>query len=72
VPHSEQTAITWRKSTASGHNGNCVEIAAVGDSILIRNSRNPLGSFLSFTRQEWRSFLKAVNNGDFILGPVQK
>lgn len=72
MPYSEQTAITWRKSTASGHNGNCVEIAAVGDSIVIRNSRSPFGSVLSFTRQEWGAFLKAVNNGDFILGRVQK
>ena len=63
---SEQTAITWHKGTASGHNGNCVEVAVVGNSILVRNSRDPHGSMLSFTRREWVSFLDGVNNGDFL------
>lgn len=64
---SDQAAITWHKSTASGANGNCVEVAVVDDSILVRNSRGPLGPVLSFTRQEWRAFLRDVNNDDSIL-----
>ncbi len=66
VTVSEQTVITWRKSTASGINGNCVEVAVVDDSILVRNSRDPLGSVLTFTRWEWTDFLKGMSNGDFM------
>jgi Domain of unknown function (DUF397) len=69
VTDSEQADITWHKSTASGGGGgDCVEVAVVDDSVLVRNSRDPLGSVLSFTRQEWAAFLEGVNNGEFTLG----
>ena len=61
---SEQTDITWAQETASGAT-NCVEVAH--DSVLIRNSQDPLGAVLSFTHQEWATFLKGVNNGEFML-----
>jgi hypothetical protein len=66
VTGSERTPITWHKSSASGHNGNCVEVAFVDDSILVRNSRHPLGCVLSFTHTEWKAFLAGVNNGRFM------
>ena len=65
---SEQADITWYKSTASGGGqGNCVEVAVVDDSILVRNSKVPFGSVLSFTRQDWAAFLEGVNNREFTL-----
>jgi hypothetical protein len=63
---SEQSDITWHKSMASGAS-DCVEVAVVDDSVLVRNFRDPLGSVLSFTRQEWVAFLEGVNNGEFTL-----
>lgn len=63
---SEQADIAWYKSTMSGAE-NCVEVAVVNDSILVRNSRDPRGSVLSFTRQEWTAFLEGVNNANFML-----
>jgi hypothetical protein len=65
VTDSEQSEITWQKSTASGGQGNCVQVAVVDGSILVRNSRDPLSSVLSFTRQEWAAFLEDVTNGKF-------
>ena len=35
---SEQSDITWHKSTASGAT-NCVEVAVVDDAVLVRNFR---------------------------------
>jgi len=64
VTDSEQSDIIWHKSTASG-TGNCVEVAVVNGSILVRNSRGPLGSVLSFTCQAWAAFLNGVNDGEF-------
>ena len=66
---SEQTDITWHKSTASGGGGgNCVEVAAIDGSVLVRNSRNRLGSVLSFSCQQWVAFLEGVRNGELTLG----
>ena len=65
---SEQTNIIWRKSTMS-QGGNCVEVAFADKSVLVRNSRGPRGSVLSFSRQEWMAFLEGANNGEFTPDP---
>lgn len=64
---SGQTHITWRKSTASG-DGNCVEVAFAGESVLVRSSWQPRGSVLCFSRQEWMAFLEGVSSGEFTPG----
>lgn len=65
---SQPTDITWHKSTASGSGGgNCVEVAAVDGSVLVRNSRNPLGSVLSFSCQKWTAFVEGMRNGELTL-----
>lgn len=61
---SQQTDIIWRKSTASGA-GECVEVAFADELVLVRSSRDRLGSVLSFSRQEWEAFVEGVNNGEF-------
>jgi Domain of unknown function (DUF397) len=63
---SEQTHITWRKSTASNAS-SCVEVAFADESVLVRNSRDPLGPILSFSREEWMAFLEGAHNGEFTL-----
>jgi hypothetical protein len=67
VADSEQTYIIWRKSTTSG-SGNCVEVAFADESVLVRHSRDPLGSVLSFSRQEWMAFLDGASRGEFAPG----
>jgi hypothetical protein len=71
VTGSEQSDITWHKSTASG-TGSCVEVAVVDGSILVRNSRYPLGSVLTFTCDEWAAFLEGVNNGELAFDQITK
>ena len=63
---SEQTHITWRKSTASSA-ANCVEVGFAEESALVRNSRDPLGTALSFTPTDWVAFLAGARNGEFDL-----
>jgi Domain of unknown function (DUF397) len=65
VADSEETDFIWRKSTTSG-GGNCVEVAFADESVLVRSSRNPQGSVLSFSRQEWTAFLEGASKGEFI------
>jgi Domain of unknown function (DUF397) len=67
VTDSEQTHIIWRKSAASA-GSNCVEVAFTDESVLVRNSRDPLGPVLSFSCQEWVAFLEGACNGEFTPG----
>jgi hypothetical protein len=56
----------WMKSSLSGAAGNCVEVAALeSGEFAVRNSRQPTGPALVFTRAEWLAFLGGVEHGEF-------
>jgi len=61
----------WTKSSFSNGSGgnNCVEVRASGTPgwVLMRNSKDPEGGVLAFTREEWTSFLAGVIAGEFNL-----
>lgn len=58
--------LVWKKSTASG-GGNCLEAANTRTSVLVRDSKNPQGGVLTFSRPEWAAFLVSVRDGKFDL-----
>ena len=55
----------WIKSSQSGGNDSCVEVAFVGEAIAVRDSKNPTGPTLIYTRDEWDAFLAGVRDGEF-------
>jgi hypothetical protein len=56
----------WRKSSFSGHQGSCVEIAPLADgSIAVRNSNHPQAGVVLFTRAEMDAWIKGVKAGEF-------
>jgi hypothetical protein len=58
----------WRKSTHSADAG-CVEIARIGASIGVRDTKDAGGGpVLVFTQEEWTAFLSGVQSGEFDLG----
>jgi hypothetical protein len=61
-----EVALAWRKSSRSGNgSGDCVEVATTTQTLhLARDSKNPDGPVLAFTRTEWTTFLAAVKVGD--------
>ena len=66
VPADLLVGAAWRKSSHSGYNGNCVEVAPLADgSIAMRNSRDPHGPALIYTRAEIAAFLAGIKDGEF-------
>lgn len=46
--------LRWRKSSYSGNNGACVELAILSDGrTAIRDSKNPNGGIVRLTKAEW-------------------
>ncbi len=58
--------VSWRKSTHSNPHGDCVELALLPDGgVAMRNSRDPAGPALVYTRAEIAAFVSGAKNGEF-------
>lgn len=60
----------WRKSSFSGYNGECVEMAVLGaGQVGVRDSKaHGVGPILRLSSAEWAAFLAAVRAGRFDVG----
>ncbi|MGQ0775532.1 MAG: DUF397 domain-containing protein [Pseudonocardiales bacterium] len=57
---------TWRKSSFSAAEGNCVEVAALPENrIAVRNSNHPGDGVVYLTRPELAAWIKGVQAGEF-------
>ena len=67
TPAYQLHGAVWRKSRRSNGNGgnNCVEVAMLNDGIAVRDSKNPAGPALLFTRAEWTAFIGGAKDGEF-------
>ncbi|WP_055524508.1 DUF397 domain-containing protein [Streptomyces graminilatus] len=59
------TTAVWRKASASGGEGNCVEVAELsGGAKAVRDSKNQGREALRFTAGEWAAFREGVITGE--------
>ncbi|WP_406275382.1 DUF397 domain-containing protein [Nocardia sp. NBC_00881] len=57
---------SWRKSSFSNPSGNCVEVAETANGqVAVRNSRDPEGGVLFYTRPEIDAFVRGAKSGEF-------
>ena len=62
------TGAAWQKSNfSSGNTDNCLEVAFVGTSIAVRDSKDPDGDAQVYDHGEWKAFLDGVKTGQFDL-----
>jgi hypothetical protein len=50
----------WRKSSYSGGDNNCVEVAATSATISVRDTKRPHGEVLRFSPSAWQAFTRDV------------
>ncbi|KIF77503.1 hypothetical protein QR77_33940 [Streptomyces sp. 150FB] len=57
--------LTWTKSSYSGGNSDCVEVAlGLTDTLPVRDSKRPTGPALVIPAGAWNAFVNSVKTGD--------
>ncbi|MFH8385025.1 DUF397 domain-containing protein [Kitasatospora sp. NPDC018058] len=68
-PDASATGFVFKKSSYSGGNDNCVEIAIPSERVsYVRDSKDPKGPALGFDRAAHEAFIHAVAAGEFDFG----
>jgi hypothetical protein len=68
LPAADLADAVWQKSSRSGpFTDNCVEVAFIGDTIAVRDSKNAQGPALLFNPAEWDAFVEGAKDGEFDL-----
>jgi hypothetical protein len=60
MSHDDRPAARWRTSSHSDGQANCVQVAAAGRVVAVRDSKSPSGPGLAFTPGAWRRFTEWV------------
>ncbi|MGH3405042.1 MAG: DUF397 domain-containing protein [Streptosporangiaceae bacterium] len=62
---TDDTEITWRKSSRSNAGNNCVEIARTNAGIAIRDSKNPHQRRLTLSTATFADLITDIKQGTY-------
>jgi hypothetical protein len=66
VARDDAEGARWRKSSFTGGNGECVEVAGLQDGeIAVRNSNRREAGMVLFTKGEMAAWIKGCKAGEF-------
>lgn len=60
---SDLSTVRWRRSSRSTDKANCVEVAVIGLTVAVRDSKHPTGGTLIVTPHAWTAFTAAFRGG---------
>lgn len=63
----ELNTVTWRKSSRSADQGNCVELAGLSGRVAVRDSKNPDQAAILVPRNRWSTFARTIRKGELAL-----
>ena len=62
----DDPSVQWQKSSFSYGAGECIEMATLGGGVIaLRDSKDPEGPVLTFTRREIDAFVRGAIAGEF-------
>ncbi|WP_083982135.1 DUF397 domain-containing protein [Actinomadura hibisca] len=60
MTHPDLSRADWRRSSHSGQNGNCVEVAEANGCVGVRDSKNPSSLPLCLKAQQWSALIQDI------------
>jgi hypothetical protein len=64
VDPASPDGLTWRTSRYC-NGGDCIRVASDGNVVYVGDSKDPGGPVLSYTKDEWRSFVARIKRGAY-------
>ena len=62
APDADLSRAAWRTSSYSNNGGECVELAATGALVRVRDTRHRAGVVLTFTPEAWERFTVSLKD----------
>lgn len=61
----DTTRVTWRTSSYTNGTGECVEVADLPDSVLVRDTKDRSRPPFRAPAEAWGAFIQAIKAGEF-------